>query len=336
MQPSISRAVARAYEDRRFQAEKSRDIRREALHAKYPELARLDQAVASAGADLLLESIDPDRPRQAAARKTNLLDERAALIQAEGLDPDYDQVKYTCPICQDTGMLGSKRCSCYRQILIPLLQENANLRSLKSLTFESFDETLFSDQPNPERYQSQVSPRQQICGLKQAAQRFVQAFDDSETRNLLFVGSPGTGKTFLMACIANSLLAQGRSVLYLPAPRLFEAIAEHRTLLSAFNPDPIRLEKASALHDSIMSCDLLLIDDLGTEAGAASRYADLLTVIDERSVPALKTIVSSNANPQTLRDTYDERLLSRLLGNFAVYRFFGEDVRIELSRRRRK
>ncbi|MGI6334797.1 MAG: ATP-binding protein [Saccharofermentanales bacterium] len=336
MQSSIARAVAREYERRRQQAEYDRDQRVLTLHARLPELAELDRAIAAAGADLLMESVDPGRPRRAAAEKNRLLDARLRLLQESKTDPHYDQIIFNCPLCQDTGMIQQRQCSCYRKILIPLLSANANLRQIESHSFATFDAGLFSDQPDPSRYQSDLSPRQQILGLKQASRRFIAAFDHPETRNLLFVGKPGTGKTFLMACIAKEMLNQGRSVLYMPAPQLFAAMQEHRTMLATFNPDIIRLEKAVALYDSLMNCDLLLIDDLGTEAGAASRYADLLSVIDARALPDRKTIISSNADPATLRDTYDERLLSRLMGGFAIYRFFGDDVRLVLSRKKKK
>lgn len=336
MQASIAREVSREYERRRFAAEQARDRRVAEIHSRWPDLERIDRAIATAGADLLLEAIEPGRPQRAAARKADLNRQRNEFLTCSGIDPAYAQVSYSCPLCQDTGSVGQNRCSCYRKVLIPLLSASANLRALEGLTFDRFDDSLFSDKPDPARYQSDLSPRQQINGLRQACQRFVAEFDRPETRNLLFVGKPGTGKTFLMACIARDLLDNGRSVLYMPAPQLFESLQEYRTMLASYNPDEIRLEKATALHESLMTCELLLIDDLGTEAGAAARYADLLTVIDGRALPGLRTIVSSNADPSTLRDTYDERLLSRLVGGFAVYRFFGEDVRLVQSRRRRK
>lgn len=335
MQATISRAVAQEYERRRFAAEQARDRQVESVYRQWPEVEELDRAIAAAGADLLLEAIDPSRPHQAASRKAELTAKRQALLDRAGL-AGFDRIRYACPACLDTGQVRNQRCACYQTVLIPLLSANANLRALESFNFSQFDESLFSDQPDQDRYQSELSPRQQMLGLRQACLRFVQDFDRPETRSLLFVGKPGTGKTFLMACVARALLDQGRSVLYLSAPQLFESLQEYRTLLASFNPDDIRLEKAAALHESLMTCDLLLIDDLGTEAGAASRYADLLTVIDSRSLPTLKTIISSNSDPATLRDTYDERLLSRLVGGFAVYRFFGEDVRMVMNRRRRR
>jgi DNA replication protein DnaC len=336
MQASISRAVAQEYERRRNAAERDRENRIRAAYDACPELEEIDKAIYAAGADMLLEAIDEGRPRVAAGHKSRLTARKKQILKENHLPEDFDQIRHTCTTCRDTGFVGSQRCTCYRNAVIPLLAEMANLQTLEGISFDTFDESLFSDKTEPDRYQSDMSPRKQMIGLKNACQRFVQEFDQPETRNLLFVGKPGTGKTFLMACVARSLLGRGRSVLYLTAPQLLSAISEYRTLLSSYNPDDIRLEKASALVDSIMTCDLLLIDNLGTENGAAARYSDLLGVIDSRSVPGLKTIIASNNEPASLRDIYDERLLSRLVGGFAVYKFFGEDVRLALNRRRRR
>ncbi|MCD8498479.1 MAG: hypothetical protein LRY35_00260 [Clostridiales bacterium] len=112
-------------------------------------------------------------------------------------------------------------------------------------------------------------------------------------------------------------------------------MSNYRTMLASYHPDEIRYEQAVAMHDLVYHADLLLVDDLGTEPAAASRYADLLGIIDRRTGQNLATVISSNADPAALRDTYDERLLSRLMGSFAIYRFFGPDVRLEQGRRRR-
>ena len=339
MTASINHRVSGIYEQRRLAAELDRDRRVAQVYAKWPELQSLDRAIASAGADLLLESIDPGLPRQADRDLLELRRKKKILIGNLGVAPDFDQVRYSCPICSDSGWTGGRynteRCSCYRSVLIPLLSEQANLGHLAGQTFSRFDDNLFSAQPDLAHYQSEQSPRQQINRLRRVCEQFVCSFDQPETRNMLFVGKPGTGKTYLMACVAHSLLDLGRSVYYLSAPQLFDQMQEHRTLLSSFNPDSIRLERSNALQDILQACDLLLIDDLGTEAGAAARYADLLGVIDSRNLPGLKTIISTNADPASLRDQYDERLLSRLVGGFAVYRFFGEDVRLQINRRRR-
>lgn len=256
-------------------------------------------------------------------------------MEKNDLPATLGEVAYACRTCSDTGYVGTSRCACYQSKLIPLLFESANLRHLKDISFDQFDETLFSDQPDPKRYQSDLSPRAQIKGIRQACERFISAFDDPDTRNLFFVGKPGTGKTYLMACVAHALIEKGRTVLYLPAAQLFDALAEYRVLSTSFHPDEIRFEKSSAMQDTILNCELLLIDDLGTEFASAARYPELLQVLDQRTGPARRTILSSNVEAGLMREVYDERLLSRLYGGFAVYRFIGEDIRFIQNQRRR-
>ncbi|NLC85308.1 MAG: ATP-binding protein [Ruminococcaceae bacterium] len=336
MNQSIYRRLAAQYDLLRQEAINRRESEQAAAWEKYPELARLDREIAIAGADLLLETIDPSREPTAAARKAALQAEREAFLKAAGLPLTIGEVVYNCAACQDTGIIDKQRCHCYRARLIPLLSESANLNHLRAARFENFDEQLFSDQPDPRRYQSELSPRTSINGIRQACERFVQDFKQAQTRNLFFVGKPGTGKTYLMACVGHAMIEQGRTVLYLPAAQLFDALAEYRILSTAYNPDELRFERSTALQEAIFHCELLLIDDLGTEFTSAARYPELLQVLDQRTGTNRRTIISSNVEASLIRELYDERLLSRLYGGFAVYRFIGEDVRFVLNQRRRQ
>lgn len=333
---SIGREVARIYEDRRQQAELKRVARVDAVYQDHPQLRQLDQDLAQAGAELLLEAIEPDRPRLAAAKRQFLQEKRLAYLAAHKIARDFDKPHFTCPACKDTSWLPEGRCPCYQAVLVPLLMSEANLPQWQMMNFANFDANLFSDQVDVKTHQSKLSPRQHILRLRQAGEDFVRDFALEATRSMLFIGSPGTGKTFLMSAIGQALLESGRSVLYMTAPQLFDHLQEHRILQTSYNPDPNRLEHSLALQDSIYNCNLLLVDDLGTETGAATRYTELLSVIDSRQGSQKKMIISTNADPLALRDHYDERLLSRLVGGFAVYRFFGQDVRLEQNRRRRR
>lgn len=335
MNQSIHRRISALYDLLRQEAATRRDDGLADACSRYPELVQLDRSIAAAGADLLLEAIDPARSKTAGTRKKALQEDRLAFLEANGLPRELGEIVYSCGKCSDTGYVGTNRCTCYQFKLIPLLFESANLNQLKDISFASFDEQLFSDQPDQKRYQSELSPRAQIHGIRQACERFASEFVLPETRNLFFVGKPGTGKTFLMACIAHDLVEEGRTVLYLPAAQLFDALSEYRVLSTSFHPDEIRFEKSSALQDAIMHCELLLIDDLGTEYTSAARYPELLQVLDQRNGPDRRTVLSSNVEAGLMRELYDERLLSRLYGGFAVYRFIGEDVRFVLNQRRR-
>lgn len=334
MRQSISRAVARTYEKRREEALARLEQRKNRAYARCPQLENIDQQIAQSGARMLQETLQGEKPQEtkAAAEKKALLRQRAELLQGCGIPADFDRPRFQCSHCRDTGFENGKRCHCYRQTVIPHLIHQANLQPLTQARFEQFDETLFSDQANPKAYDSTLSPRQHIRGVRQACEKFVRHFEEPQTRNLLFVGSPGTGKSFLMGCIGHALIEKGFAVLYASAPQLFDQMQVLRRLRTSYHPDPVRLEQAEALHDLLMQCDLLLIDDLGTESQASQGYTDLLTLLDERQRPQLKTIISSNAEPADLRKTYDERVFSRLVGQFAVIPFFGRDLRFPRSR----
>ncbi len=332
MNRSIRRQVIRLYEQKRLAAQGRRDQVVAGVYARHPRVQALDRALAQAGADRLLEAIEPSATPRAAEQIRNLKKERARLLSDLGLAPDFDQVQYSCSLCQDTGQVGGQACSCYQKLAVPLLMDASNMAHLAGMTFDRFDENLFSDQASPNRFQSKLSPRQQIRGLKKMAIQFVEAFEAPQTRSLLFVGMPGTGKTFLMASIGHELLKQGHSVLYIPAPALFDRWQDHRVLATSFNPDPVRLENSQMFKTSLVNSSLLMIDDLGTEGASQGRYGDLLGILDSRQGLGRKMVVSTNIDPAQFRDQYDERLLSRLFGGFSVYRFFGDDLRLSQNR----
>jgi DNA replication protein DnaC len=164
-------------------------------------------------------------------------------------------------------------------------------------------------------------------GIRKVAMNFVEHFGEEETKNMFFLGKPGTGKTFLSGCIANDLINRGKSVLYLSSPELYEKITEYRVLSNAFSPDPERFEMSSETYHSILQCDLFILDDLGTETIHANRQPELLNILNHRLNMNKKIIISTNLDTASLSSLYDERVLSRIFGNFSVLRFFGEDLR---------
>ncbi len=350
MKNGLERRVAAVYAARREKAERDRAERVRSVHATYPELVEYDRAVSDAGARMLSAVADPGpfaeaRVAAIAEEKAHLVAHRTAYLLSKGVEADFDRPHWTCGICRDTGLVDEdpptgnhRRCRCHDAILIPMLFERANLGVIDGMSFERFDPTLFSDLADKALFQSDLSPRANILGIRKACETFCDAFDAPGTRDLLFVGRPGTGKTFLCGTIADRMLQRTRSVLYMSAPSLFEAISNFRTLTASFHPDEDRLETATETYDRILECELLIVDDLGTEMPSSARIPELLTVLNTRMGPrhgtARHTIVSTNLEAKDIRDGYDERVLSRLYGAFAVYRFYGEDLRQTLRQRR--
>jgi DNA replication protein DnaC len=192
--------------------------------------------------------------------------------------------------------------------------------------FQTFDETCYPLEVNESKYGIKKSPREHILGIKEKCQKFTSNFCVPEEKNLFFCGPTGVGKTFMTNCIAAEILNSGRTVLYQPAPSLFEAISQYKQ--KAFRENE---EFEDACYRNIFDVELLIIDDLGTETKSSARYAELLNILNVRQANNLlrpcKTIISTNMEPGDLYDEYTERVASRIIGSFAMFRFAGEDIR---------
>ncbi|MHB1483416.1 MAG: ATP-binding protein [Saccharofermentanales bacterium] len=330
MRQDIKKIISREYQSRRDNnAQKTQD-RIDRIYFLYPELREIDRSIMKANADIAIQIIKDGAPRKESPEKSALIRQRNDFMSHNGIPLDFDMPVYNCSTCHDTGILDSsqnKMCRCYHQLLIPLLLKNSNFKNISKYSFSQFDDSLFSDAPDPKRYQSSDSPRKQINGIRNAVKHFLEKFDDESTRNLFFLGNPGTGKTFLSGCIANELLMEGKSVLYLSSPELYENITEFRMLSNSFSPDPERFEQASEMYQSILNCDLFIMDDLGTETIHSNRQPELLNILNHRIDYNKKMLISTNLDAAGLSNLYDERVLSRIYGNFSVLRFFGDDLR---------
>ena len=267
-----------------------------------------------------------------------LTQKKLELLKKAGYDENYLNEVHVCDICCDTGFIGkpdgdSRRCSCYNQMLIDSLYETSNIILNDGICFESFDPCLFSEKTDTEKYGFDTSPRENISMIRDFSVDFIKTFISGTCENLYFFGRPGTGKTFISLCIAKCLLAKGVTVLYMSAPSLFNTITEYRT--KVFRDD----NYSDVPYKSIIEADLLIVDDLGTESMTPARYSDFLTVLNSRSGTSAahtqkSVILSTNMDLKALRKTYDERIVSRIIGSFKIIPFFGEDLRPILSRRR--
>jgi DNA replication protein DnaC len=184
---------------------------------------------------------------------------------------------------------------------------------------------LYPDEINEAKYGISISPRDNINTIKNLCLDFTKNIDDPNQKNLFFSGRTGVGKTFLSLCIARELLNQGRTVLYMTAPVLFDIVTEYK--MKAFKEDNYNDDK----YHSIFSVELLIIDDLGTETLSDSRYAEILNILNSRqsqdTISACKTIISTNVGPKKLFELYTERITSRIVGYFDRLVLSGKDIR---------
>lgn len=243
---------------------------------------------------------------------------REALVR-NGFPEDYLQPQYQCPICRDTGYVGEpvhEMCVCLRQAVLRRLYQNEGLRQLETENFSTFDEAIFSDAPMPD---AKYSQRVYIQKIRERCERYADGFDPATGEGMLLFGKPGLGKTFLMNCIAQRVLERGYSVVVVSAYRLIERM--RRYLFDG--------EDGGQVAD-ILNCDLLCIDDLGSEpVFKNTTMSSLYHVVSERHSARRAVVVTTNCSVKDLYERYDPRITARLCDQrrVQVIEFIGRDVR---------
>jgi len=330
----IRRNLDMEFAQRRDRALRDAEHRKKEAMDKIPELASLDAKITLAGIRYIrsmLSENGSDSDAEALSQHIDMLNKRKEeLLVAYGFPGDYLEPRFTCPLCEDRGYIttgsGQVTCSCYQKLYLEKLYAFSNILDDGETGFEFFDESYFSDKADKKKYKSDVSPRAQINSIKEKCLEFIDAFDKKDTKNMYFFGPTGTGKTFMAKSIGLELLKKGYTVLYLSAPSLFSIIRRHR----------LNLEHNGASADesyrNLITANLLILDDLGIEPASDARYAELLTLLELRKAQdkasTAKTVISSNLDIKRLFQEYNERIASRIVGEFNTLQFIGDDIRI--------
>ena len=253
---------------------------------------------------------------------TDLRAKKYEMLVSHGYNPDYLNLHYNCPKCKDTGFIGIDKCSCFKSKLIKLYYKDSDLEeAVKTNNFKNFNINLYSNHKlNDERY----TPRKNIEDiLEYITGEYLPNFKNSNT-NLLFYGNSGTGKTFLSWCIAKELLDKGFLVVYKTSDDLLRALKDIK-----FNND-------TDLENLLINCDLLIIDDLGSEQITDFSSTELFTLINKKILKNKKMLISTNLSLPLISKRYSERISSRIIGEFKLFKFFAEDIRIQLNLKRQK
>lgn len=281
----------------------------------YRDLADSVSTLSVACARRLLEGEDGALPRlheelgAIRARQEQLLIEH-------GFPPDYLEPIFRCPACQDTGFLRSakgpyqEKCHCFRQQELSILYAQSNIQDMiERENFSTLSYTYY-----------QGDDLRHFEAAVEISRRFIADFRDT-CRNLFFYGTVGTGKSFLSGCIARELLLQGSSVIYFSASGLFDTLARY-----AFDSS-----SRGAFHDlreDLYGCDLLIVDDLGTEITNNFVTSQLFTCLNERHLRGKSVLISTNLSLEEIQDRYSDRIFSRITSGFALCRLTGPDIRI--------
>lgn len=240
-----------------------------------------------------------------------LVKAKERLLITNGYPADYLSPIFNCTLCQDTGYIdGLQKCQCLNSKLIKARYAQSHIQSvLETENFSNFSYDYYNDEEKIE-----------ITKIVNSVKSFVDNFDN-EYRNILFFGQVGTGKTYLSNCIAKELLDKGKTVLYFTAPGIFEMISSSFKKNSDLDSD--------SFYEDIFNCDLLILDDLGTESYNSFTVGQFFIILNERLSRRKSTVISTNMDIQKLKDLYSERSISRILGGYDMFRFKGQDLRIK-------
>ena len=239
------------------------------------------------------------------------------MLVSKGYSPDYLNLHYRCEKCKDTGFIGTEKCSCFKEKLVKLYYKNSHLEDiLKTKNFDAFNLNLFSPHKNGSEKYSPKRNMQNI--LEYILKEYIPNFKNINT-NLLFYGNPGSGKSFLSYCIAKELLDAGFLVLYKTSDELISDLKE------------IRFNNNSKLEETLIDCDLLIIDDLGAEQKSEFSITEFFNLLNKKLLKNKKMLISTNLLLPNITQVYSERIYSRLIGEFKLCKFYSDDIRITLN-----
>ena len=313
--------LLRSYEETRARHLHEQKMRREKIYTELPALAELDRQIAEASVSAARAALDGDTAalEQLAENNQKISVQKKQLLHAAGYPADSLELTYTCPDCKDTGFIGTEKCHCFKQALTLALSKNSTLSHLlEKENFDTFSFSYYDDLTTDTLLQ--LTPQANIRRIVADAKQFVEEFDTA-SRSVLIYGNTGVGKTFLSNCIAKALMDTAHHVVYMTAHALFEAFESHQF-------DHTEHTEDASLYHYIFRCDLLIIDDLGTELSNTFTNSMLYTCINERQLHKKATIISTNLSLEQFRDRYSERIFSRITGNYTLWKLIGKDIRV--------
>ena len=322
----VQRASARLARRKEIRERRRWDLEQE-LYRRQPRLRELDRAIGGtmaelAGLAISGKPIQADCPEIADIRRRNLelQAQRAELLHTLGYEPDALDPTPACTKCGDSGWAGAEMCTCLKELCAQ--EQMKALTALLNLTDEqNFDRLrldVYSDQP----WEGKRSPRENMKRVVTVCEGFARRFPDYPLHNLLLSGGTGLGKTFLSGCIAREVSGRGYSVVYDTAISLFSTFEAKK-----FSRDLGQERQARDDTRRYLNCDLLILDDLGSELTTPLAQSTLYEVVNSRLQGGKHTIISTNLSMEQIGARYTPQVVSRLAGAYQELTFYGDDIR---------
>lgn len=317
----IVRKILADYEEMRSIAFSEKEKRVKEIFEKYPEMAEFSKEINRLGFEntknILRNPQNAEEYKRDFNEKLNLtVSKRNQFMKENGIDPEFDKVKYRCKKCEDNGYLeNGEKCSCFKEKIINETYKSSNLSEvMKDMEFKNFRLDYYNHIA-----ENGISERENMEYILKASKSFCDNFENYN-RNILFYGAPGLGKTFMSVSIAREIINKGKSVIYISATRLFSNYEDYK-----FGKN----DDLDGFLEDIYNADLLIIDDLGTEYMSKVSVPFLFDLINDRILKGKKVIINTNLMPDALEKAYSVRFMSRIYEYFDVFRFFGKDIRVQ-------
>ncbi len=308
--------ILRGYENKQLNARHELERRTKYVYEHIPAYRELEDTIATLSVSQGKKYLEGNERaiEELKAELARLSARKAQLLKDAGLPADYLKPSYTCPDCRDTGYIDGQKCHCFKQTMITLLYEQSNIREM--LQNENFDALSY------EYYEGEHLSH--FRNAVTTCRNFIKNFN-SDYHNLFFYGTVGTGKSFLSNCVAKELIESGHSVIYFSSSGLFD-------LLSKYSFDLKNREDQIEQHNDLYQCDLLIIDDLGTELTNQFVTSQLFSLLNGRHMGKKATVISTNLSLEELRNRYSDRIFSRITSHYEICKLTGPDIRMYKKR----
>ncbi len=282
------------------------------VYDENPRLGQIDLEISRNGAGLALAALSGNKAKMEEIRSVadKLWAEKQEIFKKANLFEPLPE----CPVCKDEGKVSGKFCECVKFRARALMAEELGSEMpLDSSTFQNFSLEFYSD-----KAENGVTPKKRMTQIFKACVEFANNFG-KETKNLLFLGEAGLGKTHLSLAIVNEVLSKGFEAVYSPAGALFDRLEKEHFAYTG----------SEDFLDTVLNCDLLVIDDLGTEFSTQFTQSTVYNIINTRILKDKSTILSTNLTLEEIKSAYNPRVCSRLVGNYEVKQFAGDDIRLK-------
>ena len=314
----LYRKAQRILEQRRDSAFTDAELRSEEIKSEIPEIEEIQRQLSKIGLEtsqlFFYKGNTDEKIASLRQQSKSLIAKRGEILKKHGYSEDAMQPQYICSVCEDRGFIGGRMCNCHRQLLKDIMKEEIRkLAPIDECTFDTFNLEYYS----PEPLENAIVPRERASKILESTRRYAQNFSPN-AKNLLLLGKTGLGKTHLSLAIANVVINKGYYVCYGTSQNICDDLQSEQ-----FG----RGDEAYYSKQQVLGCDLLILDDLGTEIDSQYSIATLYNIINSRILSNKPTIISTNCELSELLRKYDQRITSRITGEYTKMTIFGNDIR---------